>query len=99
MTKFLSCYRNQHGSTRADVHSVATQNRLNAIRSVYGVAVAQSLMEVEASDNDPSSSVFQMCGLISNFSFAAKKTTMVLFINGMYGSCYACGGSGPKLGH
>ncbi|KAF3445400.1 hypothetical protein FNV43_RR10576 [Rhamnella rubrinervis] len=75
----FSCRK--HGAARVDVHSVATHNRLNAIRSVYGVSVAQSLMEVEASDDDPSSSVFQMGGLISNFSFAAKKTTMVLFIN------------------
>nr|XP_048331834.1 DNA mismatch repair protein MLH1 isoform X2 [Ziziphus jujuba var. spinosa] len=75
----FSCRK--HGAGRADVHSVATDARLNAIRSVYGVSVAHNLLEVEASDDDPSSSVFQMSGLISNCNFVAKKTTMVLFIN------------------
>ncbi|XP_015886329.3 DNA mismatch repair protein MLH1 isoform X1 [Ziziphus jujuba] len=75
----FSCRK--HGAGRADVHSVATDARLNAIRSVYGVSVAHNLLEVEASDDDLSSSVFQMSGLISNCNFVAKKTTMVLFIN------------------
>lgn len=91
LLKCLACFYNQHGAGRADVHSVATDARLSAIRSVYGVSVAHNLLEVEASDNDPSSSVFQMSGLISNCNFVAKKTTMVLFINGMYHSYNANG--------
>lgn len=75
----FSCRK--HGAARADVHSVATASRSDAIRSVYGVSVAQNLMKIEASDDDPSSSVFKMDGLISNFNFVAKKITMVLFIN------------------
>ncbi|PON72536.1 DNA mismatch repair protein [Parasponia andersonii] len=69
------------GAARADVHSVGTPSRIDAIRSVYGVSIAQNLMKIEASDDDPSSSVFKMDGLISNFNFVAKKITMVLFIN------------------
>ncbi|CAL5439080.1 unnamed protein product [Camellia sinensis] len=71
-----------HGAARADVHSVATASRLDAIRSVYGVSVARNLMKIEVSDDDPSSSVFEMDGFISNSNYVAKKITMVLFING-----------------
>ncbi|KAF7123256.1 hypothetical protein RHSIM_Rhsim12G0006000 [Rhododendron simsii] len=77
----FSCRK--HGAARADVHSVATASRLDAIRSVYGVSVARNLMTIEASDDDPSSSVFKMDGFISNSNYIAKKITMVLFINGM----------------
>ncbi|PPS10345.1 hypothetical protein GOBAR_AA10302 [Gossypium barbadense] len=44
----FSCRK--HGAARADVHSVATPSRLNAIRSVYGLSVAQNLIKIEASD-------------------------------------------------
>lgn len=40
-------------------------------------------MEIEAADHDVSSSIFKMDGFISNSNYIAKKTTMVLFINGM----------------
>ncbi|KAF7146846.1 hypothetical protein RHSIM_Rhsim03G0213900 [Rhododendron simsii] len=75
----FSCRK--HGAARADVHSVATASMLDAIRSVYGVSVARNLMTIEASDDDPSSSVFKMDGFISNSNYIAKKITMVLFIN------------------
>ena len=39
-------------------------------------------MQIEASDEDPSSSIFKMDGFISNSNYVAKKITMVLFING-----------------
>lgn len=71
----------QHGAARADVHSVATSSRVDAIRCVYGVSIAKNLMTIEASDNE-SSSVFKMEGLISNCNYIAKKITMVLFVNG-----------------
>ncbi|KAA3487020.1 DNA mismatch repair protein MLH1 isoform X1 [Gossypium australe] len=83
----FSCRKN--GAARADVHSVATPSRLNAIRSVYGLSVAQNLIKIEASDNDPSSSVFEMDGFISNSNYVAKKTTMVLFINDRLVECTA----------
>ncbi|XP_059630980.1 DNA mismatch repair protein MLH1-like [Cornus florida] len=76
----FSCRK--HGAARADVHSVATSSRLGAIRSVYGVSVARNLMKIEVCDDDPSTSVFEMDGFISNSNYAAKKITMVLFING-----------------
>ncbi|KAK2980910.1 hypothetical protein RJ640_013412 [Escallonia rubra] len=75
----FSCRK--HGAARADVHSVPVSSRLDAIRSVYGVSVACNLMTIDASDDDPSSSVFQMDGFISNANYFAKKITMVLFIN------------------
>ncbi|XP_062028201.1 DNA mismatch repair protein MLH1-like [Rosa rugosa] len=83
----FSCRK--HGAGRADVSSVATLSRIDAIRSVYGVSVARSLMKVEALDNDPSSSVFQMDGFISNSEYVAKKITMVLFINDRLVDCTA----------
>ncbi|XP_057453907.1 DNA mismatch repair protein MLH1 [Lotus japonicus] len=75
----FSCRK--HGAVKADVHTVSTSSRLDAIRSVYGVSVARNLVEIEASDNDPSTSCFEMHGYISNANHAAKKITMVLFIN------------------
>ncbi|GER27566.1 DNA mismatch repair protein MLH1 [Striga asiatica] len=83
----FSCRK--HGSARADVHSVATSSRLDAIRSVYGISVAQNLMKVEVLGDDPSSSVFEMEGFISNSNYAAKKITMVLFINDRLVECGA----------
>ncbi|GLT32860.1 hypothetical protein SLA2020_074940 [Shorea laevis] len=83
----FSCRK--HGAARADVHSVATSSRLDAIRSVYGVSVARNLIKIEASDNDPSSSVFKMDGFISNANYVAKKITMVLFINDRLVDCAA----------
>ncbi|CAK7344777.1 unnamed protein product [Dovyalis caffra] len=83
----FSCRK--HGASRADVHSVATSSRLDSIRSIYGVSVAVNLMKVEVSDNNPSSSVFDMDGFISNSNYVAKKTTMVLFINDRLVECTA----------
>lgn len=83
MLIFTDCCCNQHGAVKADVHTVSTSSRLDAIRSVYGVSVARNLVEIEASDNDPSTSCFEMHGYISNANHAAKKITMVLFINGI----------------
>ncbi|XP_073263098.1 DNA mismatch repair protein MLH1 isoform X2 [Populus alba] len=83
----FSCRK--HGASRADVHSVTTSSRLDSIRSVYGVSVAVNLMKIEVPDSDPSSSVFNMDGLISNSNYVAKKTTMVLFINDRLVECTA----------
>ncbi|KAJ6859051.1 DNA mismatch repair protein MLH1 [Populus alba x Populus x berolinensis] len=83
----FSCRK--HGASRADVHSVTTSSRLDSIRSVYGVSVALNLMKIEVPDSDPSSSVFNMDGLISNSNYVAKKTTMVLFINDRLVECTA----------
>ncbi|XP_057974528.1 DNA mismatch repair protein MLH1 isoform X2 [Malania oleifera] len=83
----FSCRK--HGAAGADVHTVATSSRLDAIRSVYGLSVARSLMKIEASDDDPSSSVFSMDGFISNSNYTAKKITMVLFINNRLVDCSA----------
>ncbi|KAB1204751.1 DNA mismatch repair protein MLH1 [Morella rubra] len=81
----FSCRK--HGAARADVHAVATSSRADAIRSVYGMSVARSLIKVETSDNDPSSSVFKMDGFISDSNYVAKKITMVLFINDRLVEC------------
>lgn len=72
----------QHGAARPDVHTVASSSKFESIKGVYGPLVAKSLIKVEISDNDPSSAIFEMSGLISDLSYIAKKTTMVLFING-----------------
>ncbi|XP_059630978.1 DNA mismatch repair protein MLH1-like [Cornus florida] len=83
----FSCRK--HGAARADVHSVATSSRLGAIGSVYGVSVARNVMKIEVCDDDPSTSVFEMDGFISNSNYAAKKITMVLFINDRLVECSA----------
>ncbi|XP_048424031.1 DNA mismatch repair protein MLH1-like [Pyrus x bretschneideri] len=71
----------KHGAAGADVNSVSTASRIDAIRSVYGGVCCSQSDEMEASDKDPSSSVFQMDGFISDSNYVAKKMTMVLFIN------------------
>lgn len=73
----------QHGAARADVHSVVSSSRLDAIRTVYGASVARNLMKIVVSGNDEVCSDFKMDGLISNSNYVAKKITMVLFINGI----------------
>ncbi|XP_076903537.1 DNA mismatch repair protein MLH1-like, partial [Bidens hawaiensis] len=83
----FSCKK--HGSSKADVHSVAMSSRLDAIRSVYGASVARNVIEIEASDSNSSSSVFEMSGYISDSNYSAKKTTMVLFINERLVECTA----------
>ncbi|KAH9617010.1 hypothetical protein KSS87_023847 [Heliosperma pusillum] len=83
----FSCRK--HGGARADVHTVATSSRLDAIQSVYGASIARNLIKIEASDNDTSSSVFGMKGFISNSNYVAKKITMVLFINDRLVECSA----------
>ncbi|KAK9167725.1 hypothetical protein Scep_002916 [Stephania cephalantha] len=83
----FSCKK--HGAARADVHSVATSSKLDAIKSIYGVSVARDLMEVTASGEDPSSSFFKMQGLISNSNYSAKKMTMILYINDRLVECAA----------
>ncbi|RWR92654.1 DNA mismatch repair protein MLH1 isoform X2 [Cinnamomum micranthum f. kanehirae] len=83
----FSCRK--HGANRADVHTVGTCSRLDAIRSVYGASVARDLMEIEASDDDPSRLVFKMDGFTSDANYVAKKTTLVLFINGRLVECAA----------
>ncbi|KAL1533855.1 DNA mismatch repair protein [Salvia divinorum] len=82
----FSCRK--HGAARADVQSVSKSSRLDAIRSVYGVSVAQNLLKIEVSD-DPSSSSFKMDGFISNSNYIAKKIAMVLFINDRLVECGA----------
>jgi DNA mismatch repair ATPase MutL len=75
----------QHGDSRAYIHTTGLGSRTDAIRSFYGPVVARELVEIAASDNEPSHSVFKMEGFISSENYSAKKTTMVLFINGENG--------------
>ncbi|CAL0301776.1 unnamed protein product [Lupinus luteus] len=75
----FSCRK--YKATRPDVHTNVTSSRLDVIRSVYGVAVASNLMEIEAADTSPSTSVFEMHGFMSNATYTAKKMTMIIFIN------------------
>ena len=72
-----------HGANRADVHSVSTFSRLDAIRNVYGDLVVRDLMEIQISDENAVDEIFKMDGFISNANYVAKKTTMILFINGI----------------
>jgi DNA mismatch repair protein MLH1 len=39
-------------------------------------------MEIEVSDENTVDEIFRMDGFISNANYVAKKTTMILFING-----------------
>uniref|UniRef100_A0A7N0TB33 DNA mismatch repair protein S5 domain-containing protein n=1 Tax=Kalanchoe fedtschenkoi TaxID=63787 RepID=A0A7N0TB33_KALFE len=77
----------KHGVARADVQSIATSCRLDAIRSVYGVNVAKNLMRIEASGDG--SCAFEMEGFVSNSNYSTKKITVVLFINDRLVECGA----------
>ncbi|XP_065039683.1 DNA mismatch repair protein MLH1 isoform X2 [Musa acuminata AAA Group] len=81
----FSCRK--HGVNRADVHTVTTLSKLDAIKTIYGISVARDLMEITVSDDNPSRSIFEMNGFISNANYTAKKTTMVLFINDRLVEC------------
>ncbi|URE01664.1 VHS and GAT domain containing protein [Musa troglodytarum] len=83
----FSCRK--HGVNRADVHTVTTLSKLDAIKTIYGISVARDLMEITASDDNPSQSIFEMNGFISNANYTAKKTTMILFINDRLVECTA----------
>ncbi|XP_020679639.1 DNA mismatch repair protein MLH1 isoform X2 [Dendrobium catenatum] len=77
----------KHGANKADVSTVIAASRLDAIKMVYGMPIARDLMEIGASDNNPTRSVFEMDGFISSANYMAKKTTMVLFINDRLVEC------------
>lgn len=63
---------------------MVSATRMDAIRAVYGPGVARELIEVSASDDDPSRAEFVMEGVITSANYSAKKTTFVLFINGIF---------------
>lgn len=79
----------KHGDSRADVHTMVSATRMDAIRAVYGPGVARELIEVSASDDDPSRAEFVMEGVITSANYSAKKTTFVLFINDRLVECSA----------
>ncbi|KAL3693116.1 hypothetical protein R1sor_006767 [Riccia sorocarpa] len=81
----FSCKK--HGDTRADVHTMVTNSRVDAIKSVYGATVARDLIAVSASSDNESHSVFSMEGFISSANYSAKKTVMILFINDRLVEC------------
>ncbi|KAL2653676.1 hypothetical protein R1flu_021804 [Riccia fluitans] len=81
----FSCKK--HGDSRADVHTIVSSSRLDAIKSVYGAGVARDLIAVSASSEDGSHSVFSMEGFISSANHSAKKTVMILFINDRLVEC------------
>ncbi|KAM1096339.1 hypothetical protein ACFX19_014139 [Malus domestica] len=58
--------RRKHGAARVDVNSASMTSLIDAIRSVYMGCQLLSLMKVDASGKDPSSSVFKMDGFISD---------------------------------
>ncbi|KAJ4832053.1 DNA mismatch repair protein [Turnera subulata] len=84
----FSCRK--HGAARPDVHSIPTPSRLDSIRSVYGLSVADNLIKVHHShSHTPTSSLFELDGFISNSNYLAKKTTLLLFINDRLVECTA----------
>eukprot|EP00249_Psilotum_nudum_P013294 c24267_g1_i1 orf=344-2536(-) len=81
----FSCKK--HGENRADIHTMASSSRTDAIRSVYGPGIARELIEVAATADKLSCAEFQMEGYISSANYSAKKTTLVLFINDRLVEC------------
>ncbi|XP_020573556.1 DNA mismatch repair protein MLH1 isoform X2 [Phalaenopsis equestris] len=77
----------KHGASKADVSTVTSASRLDSIKIVYGISIARELMEIGTSDSNPTRSVFEMDGYISNANYVAKKTTMILFINDRLVEC------------
>ena len=63
----FSCKK--HGDNKADIHTIGLGSRIDAIRSIYGPAVARELVEIIASDNDSFHFIFKMEGFISSFVY------------------------------
>lgn len=53
----------------------------DAVRQVYGAAVARELLDVEHVANGGSAIKFKVRGLLSNANYSSKRFTMLLFIN------------------
>ena len=83
----FSCKK--HGENRADLHTLASESRSDAVRSVYGSNVARELIPLTIFDDGSLGSTFQLTSLISSANYSAKKTTMVLFINDRLVECNA----------
>ena len=60
------------------IKTLPSSSPIDAIRSIYGNRVANSLLEVEASNIDLK---FSMKSFISNVEFSGKKRNFLLFIN------------------
>ncbi|KAJ3402316.1 DNA mismatch repair protein [Chytridiales sp. JEL 0842] len=66
------------GSNTPDIRTVAGGSKVDAIRQIYGSAVANELLEVSCEDDKWE---FSMEGLVTNANFNVKKMQFLLFIN------------------
>lgn len=85
------------GEPRTDLTTSSTSSVVDNIRSIYGPAVAKELLEVAACSSGPPPSPhmgpdaplsFSARGYVTGPSYAAKRSVLVLFINGR---CVECG--------
>lgn len=86
----------QYGEKRGDVNTVGNGSRVDAIRSVYGPSVAKELIPVAVDEHESSDKVLRMEGFVSSANYSAKKTTMILFINGKQSLTSAAGASASR---
>eukprot|EP00271_Cylindrocystis_brebissonii_P008873 TRINITY_DN233_c1_g1_i3.p1 TRINITY_DN233_c1_g1~~TRINITY_DN233_c1_g1_i3.p1 ORF type:complete len:709 (+),score=177.20 TRINITY_DN233_c1_g1_i3:641-2767(+) len=81
----FSCKK--HGESRADVHSLPCATPVEAVRAVYGTAVARELLPLSVTQGDKESGGFSVEGCVSSANYSAKKTTLILFINDRLVEC------------
>ena len=72
------------GEPGNDVHTNSSASQSDAIRLLYGAAVATELLEVKCEDETLK---FSMAGLTTNANFNTKRANLLLFINNRLVHC------------
>lgn len=72
----FSCRK--HGDSGVSISTPSAASTLDRIRQIHGSAVANEVVEFEASDNKLG---FRASGLATNANYHVKKTVILLFIN------------------
>lgn len=70
----------QHGDNDYGVSTVSNSSLVDRIRKVHGSAVANEVIDFETAH---AALGFKAKGMITNANYSVKKTTLLLFINGI----------------
>ncbi|XP_046622766.1 DNA mismatch repair protein Mlh1 isoform X1 [Neodiprion virginianus] len=68
----------KHGDIVPQVRTQHNSTKVANIQTIFGVAVARELLEVEHTDDTYK---FKLCGLVTNANYSNKNFTLLLFIN------------------
>ncbi|XP_046745958.1 DNA mismatch repair protein Mlh1 [Diprion similis] len=68
----------KHGDVVPQVRTQYNSTKVANVQTIFGVAVARELLEVDYSDDTYK---FKLCGLVTNANYSNKNFTLLLFIN------------------